>query len=111
MNIFRAELEDDVTAKSGVMAKSIEELSGRVSIFGKQFQAAQKQIVPLVKTMGDAKKLFKESGGNLSIFKAALKAAGTSAMDMDIILRKVNDDLVEQPNEQKAAEYKEQDVI
>lgn len=96
MNIFKAELEDDVSAKSANMASSIEDLAKKVRFFGDQFKASQKRIVPLISSLKDAKKLFKETGGNISIMKSALKASGLAAVDQRLIMSKLTRELTEQ---------------
>lgn len=96
MNIFRAELEDDISAKSANMASSIEDLTAKVKFFGDNFKTSQKQIVPLISTLKDAKRLFKETGGNISIMRAALKSSGLAAVDQTLIMQKLTRELAEQ---------------
>lgn len=94
MNIFEADIKDDVSAKTEKMAASIEDLIAKTEHLGTAFKKTQTGALNI--TLKDATKLFKSASGNITLFKQALKAAGVSEMDTAILTQKLTGDLEKQ---------------
>lgn len=93
MNIFEASIGDDVTVRAKSMAKSIDDLAGKVSYFGKEFRKSDKEVGNLTVRMKQAREIFKQGGNNITLFKQAMKAAGVSAMDTSLMVGKLTTEL------------------
>lgn len=88
------EMSDDVSAVSKKTAESLDALSSKVKVLGEAFKKAN--TGNLIVKLKDAKQLFKDSGQNINAFRAALKVAGTSALDTSLLVNKMTDELRKQ---------------
>lgn len=91
--IWEVKLQDDITAVSKRMAVSVGNLRKDVGMLGNQFKTTNAQTQSLTIKLKDARALFKAAGYNVSLFKAALKDAGVSALDSRILIGKMTSEL------------------
>lgn len=89
--IWSVVLKDDISANAQKMATSTESLRRDVRQLGDAF----KKTNPASLTIGirEARNMFKDAGYNVKLFKAALKDAGTSAIDTRILVGKLTSEL------------------
>lgn len=89
--LLSAKMVDDVSSVSKSMAANLRDLHTGVKSIGSTFKSFQGGN--LVVTLKESRKLFSEAGGNAKLFSAALKVAGTSALDARLLLNKMNAEL------------------
>jgi hypothetical protein len=86
-------MEDDISATALASAKSLEDLDEDVQSLARTFQVSQSATRALSVNLNQARGLFKSTGGNVNLFKAALKDAGISALDAGILVGKMSKEL------------------
>ena len=91
--VWGVRMEDDISATANASAKSLEDLSDDVQSLAQTFRVSQAATRALSVNLDQARGLFKTTGGNVSLFKAALKDAGVSALDSSILVGKMTREL------------------
>lgn len=91
--VWGVRMEDDVTARAQAMANSVEDLRDDVRSLASSFAVTQSATKTLNLNLDTARKLFKDGGGNVKLFRAALKDAGISALDTSILVGKMTKEL------------------
>ena len=71
--VWGVRMEDDVTARAQAMANSVEDLRDDVRSLANSFAVTQSATKTLNLNLDTARKLFKDGGGNVKLFRAALK--------------------------------------
>lgn len=91
--VWGVKMEDDISATALASAKSLEDLDEDVQSLARTFQVSQSATRALSVNLNQARGLFKSTGGNVNLFKAALKDAGISALDAGILVGKMSKEL------------------
>ena len=91
--VWGVRMENDISANSAAAASSLEDLEEDVQSLANTFRVSQASTRALSVSLDQARGLFKSAGGNVSLFRAALKDAGVSALDSSILVGKMTKEL------------------
>lgn len=91
--VFGVKLGDDVTTPGKAMANTVKDLRENLVVLARRNREAQASVKSLSVDLGTARKMFKDTGGNVLLFRAALKDAGVSALDTRLLVNKLTGEL------------------